>query len=100
MLSQAPTDVVDALANYEMNLGMAFQLTNDILDVSTKMDSFQDHPVTRILEAATYMLPIIFTLHSGHSDEFETLLKQRRPDEKEIKRILSVLRTNDSAPLP
>ena len=63
MLSQAPTDVVDALANYEMNLGMAFQLTNDILDVSTKMDSFQDHPVTRILEAATYMLPIIFTLH-------------------------------------
>jgi octaprenyl-diphosphate synthase len=61
MLGEAPPERVDALADYGMNLGMAFQVADDLLDF-TADEKVLGKPVLSDLKEGHVTLPIIYAL--------------------------------------
>jgi len=75
VLSKAPEKVIQALKDYGYNLGVAFQIVDDILDfVSTEAE--MGKPVGSDLSQGTVTLPSL-------------LLMQRYPDDNPVKRLFN-----------
>ena len=91
-LTEGPDEVVGALTEYGSALGMAFQLTDDILDVVGYAAETGKQPGTDIA-AGVYTLPVLETIHGTVAGR-EDLLSALR--EKDVARALSVLRANGS----
>jgi geranylgeranyl pyrophosphate synthase len=72
VLSQAPEEAVQALKDYGYNLGMSFQIVDDILDFVGQKETL-GKPVTNDLSQGVLTLPVILLLE--------------RPDSSEAKRI-------------
>ena len=64
VLSQAPAESVAALAEYGLNLGMAFQIVDDLLDF-TASESVLGKPVASDLREGKLTLPLIYLLENG-----------------------------------
>lgn len=83
--------IVNALAKYGMSMGMAFQMTDDLLDFTGKMDE-TGKPVNHDFTQGIYTLPIIYTLHNKRfgSRIKELLAKEQHSedDNKEITRLV------------
>jgi octaprenyl-diphosphate synthase len=80
MLGTATREQQEALWDYGVNIGMAFQIVDDLLDV-TATDEALGKPAGHDLVEGTYTLPIIRTLAAGGSaaDELSALLARLRP---------------------
>jgi len=79
VLSKAPSDRVEALADYGMNLGMAFQIIDDLLDF-TASESVLGKPVASDLREGKLTLPLIYLLEKNDPDEramVRTVLEER-----------------------
>jgi geranylgeranyl pyrophosphate synthase len=72
VLSQAPEEVIQSLKDYGYNLGMSFQIVDDILDFVGQKETL-GKPVTNDLSQGVLTLPVILLLE--------------RPDSSEAKRI-------------
>ncbi len=69
----------DKLADYAWNLGMAFQLTDDMLDFTAKEETL-GKPVGGDLREGKITLPLIYALESANSEErrsVEVILRER-----------------------
>ena len=75
MVVSAPSELVEALRSYGENLGMAFQITDDILDFVGDAAEL-GKPVGGDLLAGTLTLPAL-------------LLMERHPDDNPVKRLFS-----------
>src|SRR5690606_5162929 len=64
VLSGAPQSVADALYRYGMNLGTAFQIQDDLLDLVGEQ-RLVGKPLGRDLELGKLTLPLIHFLESG-----------------------------------
>ncbi|MBI2848886.1 MAG: polyprenyl synthetase family protein [Chloroflexi bacterium] len=73
LLSGAPVDVTESLSNYGFHLGMAFQIVDDILDV-TGEEGQMGKPTGSDLKQGTITLPAL-------------LLMERYPDDNPIRAI-------------
>src|SRR5256885_2337859 len=62
--SKAPADRVKALSEYGMNLGMAFQIIDDLLDF-TASESVLGKPVASDLREGKLTLPLIYLLEKS-----------------------------------
>jgi len=60
----ATTSVRASLAAYGRNLGVAFQLIDDVMDIATDKAEFGKEPGIDLREGV-YTLPVLYTLHSG-----------------------------------
>ena len=79
VLSQAPPGKVEALSDYGMNLGMAFQIVDDLLDF-TAMESVLGKPVASDLREGKLTLPLIYLLQKNDPGEramVRTVLEER-----------------------
>ncbi len=79
VLSQAPPGKVQALSDYGMNLGMAFQIVDDLLDF-TAMESVLGKPVASDLREGKLTLPLIYLLQKNDPGEramVRTVLEER-----------------------
>ncbi|MBI4320501.1 MAG: polyprenyl synthetase family protein [Chloroflexi bacterium] len=99
ILSDAPEEQVQALGQYGHNLGMAFQITDDILDFvgdERKMGK----PVGSDLRQGTVTLPAIYLLESLPNDDlFRTVFGRDGDDtdrEQKIRRAIEMI-VNSSA---
>src|SRR6266571_3245832 len=79
VLSKAPPERVEALAEYGMNLGMAFQIIDDLLDF-TASESVLGKPVASDLKEGKLTLPLIYLLEKNDPAEramIQTVLEER-----------------------
>ena len=83
----------DRLAEYAWNLGMAFQLVDDVLDFAAREKTL-GKPVGGDLREGKVTLPLVYALECATPAErglVEIILKQRHYDEVPFQRILALL---------
>ncbi len=87
ILSGAADEQVEALYNYGINLGIAFQIIDDILDY-TEDQSTIGKPAGNDLRQGMVTLPLIYALQeptaNGHQQQVQDLLSGNNHDEKDI----------------
>jgi octaprenyl-diphosphate synthase len=87
------TSAQERLAEYAWNLGMAFQLVDDVLDFTAREKTL-GKPVGGDLREGKVTLPLVYALECATPDErrlVETILEQRNYDQVPFSRILSLL---------
>jgi geranylgeranyl pyrophosphate synthase len=91
VLSEAPDGSVDALTSYGKNLGMAFQVVDDILDF-TGDEGEMGKPVGSDLLQGTLTLPAIMLLEQHPEESSIKDLFERRGGKEEVDRIIDMVR--------
>ena len=84
VLAGAGPERVEALAEYGMNLGMAFQIVDDLLDF-TADESVLGKPVASDLKEGKLTLPLIYQIEKG--DATERALVQAVLDDRDFKTV-------------
>ena len=95
MLSEASPDHRDVLSEYGEALGMAFQLSDDIMDVVATTEELGKEPGVDMKEGV-YTLPVLHALHRGpRKDELRALLEAGPPDGERLVRALEIVRADE-----
>jgi heptaprenyl diphosphate synthase len=94
LLSGATTDEIEAAARYGWNVGMAFQLSDDILDVGSDHEDSGKTPGTDLREGVR-TLPVLYGLAQDADGELAGLLDGELGD-AEVERALVLLRSGDA----
>jgi len=83
----------EKLRDYAWNLGMAFQLVDDVLDFTAR-EKILGKPVGGDLREGKVTLPLVYALERATGDErrlVETILRQRNYEEVPVQRIRALL---------
>jgi heptaprenyl diphosphate synthase len=75
MFSGAPADVVEALAGYGETMGIAFQLSDDLLDIASESDQSGKTPGTDLREGVP-TLPVLYALGGDDTDASAVRLRE------------------------
>jgi octaprenyl-diphosphate synthase len=99
VLSGASRDVEDSLGEYGRNLGLAFQIVDDVLDL-TASEEVLGKPVASDLREGKATLAVIHTLHNGSTAAeraaIQTVLRDQNFDQVTPAEILHILNRNQS----
>ncbi|HET8840423.1 MAG TPA: polyprenyl synthetase family protein, partial [Ktedonobacteraceae bacterium] len=99
LVSGASDDEIELLYTYGLNLGIAFQIIDDILDY-TQDQSAIGKPVGNDLRQGMVTLPLIYALQTpasnGHQQQIQKLLNEAEHDENEIREIIDWVVAGDS----
>lgn len=93
IVADLPRDRIDALTDFGLHYGMAFQVVDDILDV-VATDEELGKPAGHDMAEGIYNLPVLRTLAGGGSDELRTLLGGPLDGEAQA-RALALVRAGD-----
>ena len=91
--AQGDPQVQEKLGEYAWNLGMAFQLVDDVLDFTAREKTL-GKPVGGDLREGKVTLPLVYALERATADEralVETILRERNYENVPFKRILALL---------
>jgi geranylgeranyl pyrophosphate synthase len=92
ILSQASDEEIELLSSYGMNLGIAFQIIDDILDY-TEDQSTIGKPVGNDLRQGMVTLPLIYALQDtalhGHQHKVHDMLNSQIKREEDIQEVVS-----------
>src|SRR5439155_8941660 len=92
MLSEAPPEASDRLDDFGMALGMAFQLSDDIIDFTSSEEQLHKSPGQDMREGV-YTLPVLYALQgSEHRAELGELLGQGPPSGERFERAFQIVR--------
>jgi heptaprenyl diphosphate synthase len=92
MLSDAPAWSLDVLEQFGEALGLAFQLSDDIMDVVSSEAELGKEPGVDMKEGV-YTLPVLHALTAGdHRDELRSLLSGGVPAGDGLRRALAIVR--------
>ena len=97
MLSQAPEKAVKALKEYGYNLGIAFQIVDDVLDFSSTEEEL-GKPVGSDLAQGTLTLPAILLLESYPEDNPVTRWFHSRDKEENVEAAIELIRSSSIIP--
>jgi octaprenyl-diphosphate synthase len=87
----APRELEDALGNYGMHLGTAFQIIDDVLDYSGETDLIGKNVGDDLAEGKP-TLPLLFAMKNGTTEESEIIRKAiLEGDASEFQRILGIV---------
>lgn len=82
---------IDALRKFGYSIGMAFQITDDILDITASSEQI-GKPAGNDLRQGIVTLPVIYALeNSVHSDELRKIILERNDTPEAIKRGLKII---------
>lgn len=95
LLSGCRPEVVEAATAYGFNVGMAFQLSDDILDVASDHEDSGKTPGTDLLEGVR-TLPIAFALEDDPDGRFAALVADGSVAEDDLPEALTLLRGSDA----
>jgi heptaprenyl diphosphate synthase len=91
MLSDAPPERVDVLETFGEALGMAFQLSDDIMDLTSSELELGKEPGVDMREGV-YTRPVLHALAtSGRRDELARLLTSGPPDGRRLERAIEII---------
>ena len=92
MLSDAPADQLSTLESYGEAVGMAFQLSDDIMDVTSSAEELGKEPGVDMKEGV-YTLPVLLALRRGADRaELASLLTDGPPEGRRLERALEIVR--------
>lgn len=92
LLSSNQATVIRLLKSYGMNLGVAFQITDDVMDIVSSEQEMGKPPGSDILEGV-YTLPILFALkNSPESDRLKNILSQGNIGKAEINEAILIIK--------
>lgn len=92
----APAAVTQALTLYGHYLGMAFQITDDILDMIADQDEL-GKPVGGDLRQGIITLPIIFAMQSSsQSKRLLEIIAQREKSERDVQDAIQIIKDSGS----
>jgi geranylgeranyl pyrophosphate synthase len=90
MTAGAPDDVVDAISDWAWEMGMVFQMTDDVLDL-TADESFLGKPAGSDIGEGVYTLPVLYAADGPDGPEIRDLLTDGAPsDRRSIDRIIEL----------
>lgn len=97
LMSGASPEVVDVMTTYGEQIGVAFQLADDVLDVSSETSESGKTPGTDLREGVR-TLPVLHALRSTDpaDAELQDLLRGDLVDDARHARALELLRTSDA----
>jgi heptaprenyl diphosphate synthase len=99
MLAGAAPEVVQRLERFGRFLGLAFQLSDDIMDLVADESTLGKEPGWDLKEGV-FTLPVILALReSGHREELLHLLQPGRPQEGRLRRVLEIVRSDGALAL-
>ncbi|MGB9886391.1 MAG: polyprenyl synthetase family protein [Moorellales bacterium] len=91
LVAGAAEEVVRRLGAYGYYLGMAFQITDDILDLEASEEEL-GKPVASDLRQGILTLPTVYALRSSsHREELAAVISGRHLDEGKIRRALELI---------
>jgi octaprenyl-diphosphate synthase len=94
ILGGVSQDKIDALAKFGMNAGMAFQITDDVLDYMAKGKDF-GKSIGKDLEEGKRTLPLIFTISRSNEEEksiIREIIKRKKGSQKAAREITSLIK--------
>ena len=91
MLGEVHNGEIDTLAAYGLNLGMAFQITDDLLDISGDSQTTGKPPWKDLYEGSL-TLPFIYALSEGDKSDIELIRTSFNPDRQLDKNALTRMR--------
>jgi geranylgeranyl pyrophosphate synthase len=78
---------IESLASYGKNLGIAFQLIDDLLDI-VSTSALMGKPVGNDAKEGVYTWPILISMQSGSQAELQALLGQPNPPKAKLADLL------------
>ena len=94
MLSDAPPEDLETLEAFGASLGLAFQLSDDIMDITSSQLELGKEPGTDLREGV-YTIPVLHALrHGDEHDELRRILAAGPPDGELLDRALRIVRTS------
>ncbi len=94
LLANARLEHIEAVGDYGINLGMAFQIVDDVLDVVGDASRLGKPPGTDVREG-NVTLVTIHALNDGSAIDvraLERLVRKHRKQDADVRRVLSLLR--------
>jgi len=96
LMADCSSGDVQAFREYGYSLGMAFQITDDILDITSSSEEL-GKPVGNDLRQGIVTLPVIYALeNSPHRVELREIVQTKNMSEEKIKRGLEIIHATDS----
>jgi heptaprenyl diphosphate synthase len=96
MLSDARPEYLDVLEQFGEVLGLAFQLSDDIMDLTATEQELQKEPGQDLREGV-YTFPVLHALNHGHrASELDELLRAGPPEGDRLRRALDIVRDPNS----
>lgn len=96
IVAKLPEQEIDALRQYGEAIGMAFQITDDLLDLTATQEEIGKPAGNDILQGIV-TLPVIHALEvSPNSDELQTILKTRDMSKELLSRALDIVQATDA----
>jgi heptaprenyl diphosphate synthase len=91
LVGEASGPIEEAVGVYGRSLGIAFQLTDDVLDLTANSEWIGKGAATDIREGI-YTLPVVFALQGREGDELRKTLTRAELDEAALAWVLDVVR--------
>ena len=94
ILGSASPEKIDALSQFGKNIGMAFQITDDILDYTGKEQEF-GKSIGKDLEEGKITLPLIFAIKQSTEDEkdkIKEIITRKKGSQKAAREILRLIK--------
>jgi octaprenyl-diphosphate synthase len=94
ILGDAPREKIDALKRFGRNLGMAFQITDDVLDYMAKGEEF-GKSIGKDLEEGKITLPLIFAIRDSPEEEKNTIrgiITLKKGSQKAAREIIKLIK--------
>jgi octaprenyl-diphosphate synthase len=93
ILESAPSEKINALAQFGLNAGMAFQITDDVLDYMAESKEF-GKSVGKDMEEGKITLPLILALKQSTEEEknkIREIIARKKGSKKEVQVILGLI---------
>jgi heptaprenyl diphosphate synthase len=96
MLSDASAETIELLDDFGLALGLAFQLSDDIMDVISSEEELHKQP-GQDMKLGVYTLPVLYALQDGRGGrELASLLADGPPSGERLARALEIVRADGS----
>ncbi len=98
ILGSAAPDKIDALSRFGKNAGMAFQITDDVLDYTARGKDF-GKSIGKDLEEGKITLPLIFALKQSNGEEkdiIREIIRRKRGSQKAAREITGLIKKYDA----
>lgn len=94
MASKAPEKTVRALHKYGMNIGIAFQIVDDLLDF-TSSDNKLGKPAGADIKEGVITLPTIYALkQSDHKEYLKEILANKNINDTEVRNAIEIIKNS------